>query len=228
MTFFFFFLRNIVGTKTKLLVFPEAGPAFPFLEGHLQNPEASICWPWYSPQPCPLKVWGYQASRMWLILVTSACCFPKKIFSFLMYASFLSLPATGCSPLLPNSRSSLTRTLSFCICLTLSHRSEPSVSSLDYSSATLVVKDLVLHLQALLAAVEGGHAPGLSVSINVLSKSRQRPGLLWCRLPSSGFCSQILCDRDVQPEVDYDGEEQDVEGHHPQQMLYGMSILLKI
>lgn len=42
---FFFFLRNILGTKTKLLMLPEAGQASPFLQGHLQNPEASISWP---------------------------------------------------------------------------------------------------------------------------------------------------------------------------------------
>lgn len=114
------------------------------------------------------------------------------------------------------------------ISLTLSYRLEPSVSSLDYSSATLVVKGLMLHLQALLATVEGGHVPGPFVSINVLSKSRQRHSLLWFRLLSSGFCSQILCDRELQPEVDYDGKEQEVEGGHHQQVLLGMSTLLKI
>lgn len=35
--------------------------------------------------------------------MTSTCRFPKKSFSFLMYASFLSLPATGHSSPLPSS-----------------------------------------------------------------------------------------------------------------------------
>ena len=172
--------------------------------GATRHPECGWSW-WPAPVAFPRK-----SSHFWYMCL-SWVCQPQVVHLYCRLQD-----------------SSLTCTLSFCICLTLSHRSEPSVSSLDYSSATLVVKDLVLHLQALLAAVEGGHAPGLFVSINVLSKSRQRPSLLWCRLPSSGFCSQILCDREVQPEVDYDGEEQDVEGHHPQQMFHGMSILLKI
>lgn len=86
----------------------------------------------------------------------------------------------------------------------------------------------MLHLQALLATVEGGHGPGHLYLL--MSCQNQGRDLVSC---DSGYfhlasAARSLCDRELQPEVDYDGKEQEVEGGHHQQVLLGMSTLVKI